>query len=57
MIRAIPFNMVRKQKGAEVFTISFKDILKEQAKEEAVEINLKLILLKEFYEYLNVFSK
>jgi hypothetical protein len=57
MIRATPFNMVRKQKGAEVFVISFKDILKEQAKEEAVEIDLKLILLKEFYEYLNVFSK
>jgi hypothetical protein len=57
MIRATPFNMVQKQKGAEVFTISFKDILKEQAKEEAVEINLKLILLKEFHEYLNVFLK
>jgi hypothetical protein len=57
MIRAIPFNIVRKQKGAEVFVISFKDILKEQAKEEAVEIDLKLILLKEFYEYLDVFSK
>jgi hypothetical protein len=29
MIRAIPFNMVQKQKGAEVFAISFKDILEE----------------------------
>jgi hypothetical protein len=55
MIKAIPFNMVSKQKGVEVFIISFKDILKEQAKEEVVEINLKLILLKEFYKYLNVF--
>jgi hypothetical protein len=57
MIRAIPFNIVRKQKGAEVFVISFKDILKEQAKEEVVEIDPKLILLKEFHEYLNVFLK
>jgi hypothetical protein len=57
MVRATPFNMLQKQQGAKVFTVSFKDILDEQAKEEAVEIDPKLILLKEFHEYLDVFLK
>jgi hypothetical protein len=39
------------------FVVLFKDILAKQAKEETKEINLKLILLKEFYKCLNVFLK
>jgi hypothetical protein len=57
MIGAAPFNMLRKQKGAEVFAVSFKDILEEQAKEEAIEIDPKSILPQEFYDYLDVFSR
>jgi hypothetical protein len=57
MIRATPFNMLQKQKGVEVFVVSFKDILAKQAKEETKEIDPKLVLLKEFHNYLNVFSK
>ncbi|ELR08285.1 hypothetical protein GMDG_03083 [Pseudogymnoascus destructans 20631-21] len=57
MIGAAPFNMLRKQKEAKVFAVSFKDILAEQAKEESKEIDPKLILPKEFHKYLDVFSK
>ncbi|OAF60863.1 hypothetical protein VC83_02381 [Pseudogymnoascus destructans] len=51
MIGAAPFNMLRKQKGAKVFAVSFKDILAEQAKEEIKEINPKLILPNRYADH------
>jgi len=49
---------LKKYRRDEIFTISIKDILKYYKKEKYKEdINITIVLLKEYYNYLDVFKK
>jgi len=48
----------KKYRGDEIFTISIKDILKHYKKEKYKEdINIIIVLPKEYYNYLDIFKK
>jgi len=49
---------LKKCRGNEIFTISIKDIIKYYKKEKYKEdINIIIVLLKEYYNYLDIFKK
>ena len=56
-IGAVPFSMLSKKKDYEVFSISMKDIEAHRQNQDKEETDPRLVLPKEFHDYLDVFSK
>lgn len=56
-IGAAPFHLLSKQKDAECFSISLKDIQDHQERQQAKEVDPLDVLPKEYHDLVNVFSK
>ena len=52
-----PFTYLAKQKNVEIFAISIRDIEYQLEKATKTPMDLKTVVLKEYHEFLDVFSK
>jgi hypothetical protein len=57
MIGAASFRMMARRKGAQCFAISLNDIQDQEKKDADSQVDPKDILPREYYEFLDVFSK
>ena len=56
-IGAAPYLMLSRQKGAECFSITMKEITEEIEKRQSPEVVVKDLLPKEYHDLIDVFSK
>src|SRR6266498_4767003 len=57
IIKAASFRQLTKNKNAQIFAISIKNILSEQNRKKSPELNLYDILPKKYHHLINIFLK